>query len=104
MHSQSYPQSPICPYCHSAHTQFTDAQQMAMPPQNPSLASFSPMTLATVGMHMSKRMHLPPLLGGLAGLVLGGMVLLYINYQKPVMILHYQCEQCHAEFETQHVA
>lgn len=98
----AFPQHPICPYCHSAHTQLIEQHELAMTQHAPSLASFSPMTLATVGMHLSKRLYLPPLLGGLAGLVMGGMLLLYINYQKPIQVLHYQCEQCHDHFEVQH--
>ncbi|MFG0635325.1 hypothetical protein [Acinetobacter soli] len=93
--------SPICPHCHSPHTLLLDTRQLSLPVQHSPLATFSPMTLATVGMHMAKRLRLPSLLGGFMGLVVGGMVLLYINYQKPIRIMHYQCEQCQQQFEIE---
>ena len=97
-----HPQKPVCPYCHSMHIQLIDTQQVTPPSNVPSIATFSPMGIATIGMQMSKRLHLPPLLGGLAGLVIGGMVLLYLNYQKQVLAHYYQCEQCMQSFEFHH--
>lgn len=63
------------------------------------MVAFSPMALANIGMQVSKRLNLPPMLGGLTGLVLGGVVLLFLNHQKPIQVLQYQCEQCQESFE-----
>lgn len=95
------PQSPVCPYCHSSHTQWRDTRAPESPQNLPKLSSFSPMALASIGMQVSRRFHVPPLLGGLAGLMMGGMVLLYVNLQKPPLIMRYQCEQCMGQFEIQ---
>lgn len=99
--TQHPPQSPICPYCHSLHTQWRETRTLESQQHLPKLSTFSPMTLASIGMQVSRRFHMPPLLGGLAGLVMGGMVLLYVNLQKPLLIMRYQCEQCMGQFEIQ---
>ena len=91
--------STMCPYCHSAHTQLIQTHQLSTQSNTASIVAFSPMALANIGMQLSKRLNLPPMLGGLTGLVVGGVVLLFLNHQKPIQILQYQCEQCQETFE-----
>ena len=91
-------QSVFCPYCHSPRTQLIQSQQLTGQTES-SIVAFSPMALANIGMQVSKRLNFPPMLGGLTGLVLGGVVLLFLNHQKPIQVLQYQCEQCQESFE-----
>ncbi|MEY2340247.1 hypothetical protein AB0879_018455, partial [Acinetobacter baumannii] len=61
-----------CPYCHSLHI-------ILLRQTEPSsgvfakLSSFSPMSLASACMQLSKRSSVHPLVGGFIGLVIGGM-------------------------------
>ena len=96
---QGTPQSVFCPYCHSSHTQLIQSHQLTTQTNSSSMVAFSPMALANIGMQVSKRLNLPPMLGGLTGLVVGGIVLLFLNHQKPIQVLQYQCEQCQETFE-----
>ena len=75
------------------------SHQLSTQSTSSSMVAFSPMALANIGMQVSKRLNLPPMLGGLTGLVVGGVVLLFLNHQKPIQILQYQCEQCQETFE-----
>ncbi|KAF1022111.1 MAG: hypothetical protein GAK29_03279 [Acinetobacter bereziniae] len=91
-----------CPYCHSPHVQLLRRSQQSQPKTHLTFSSCSPMSLATVGMQLSKKFKINPLLGGLIGLVAGGMFLLYIQQQDNLITLHYQCEQCQEHFDIQH--
>lgn len=55
----------ICPFCHSSHTQLIQAHQLTTQPNSTGIVAFSPMALANIGMQVSKRLNLPPMLGGL---------------------------------------
>ncbi|EPR85185.1 hypothetical protein L289_0365 [Acinetobacter gerneri DSM 14967 = CIP 107464 = MTCC 9824] len=92
-----------CPHCHSEHVQLLKQTEQRQHSPLSRLSTFSPMTLATVAMQMSKRMHIHPLFGGCIGLVVGGMFLLYVEYQSEITVLHYQCEQCQQHFEIRQV-
>lgn len=94
--------SPACPHCHSIHIRFVETRQLSAP-ENTSVAVFSPMALANIGMQLSRRLDLPPMLGGFAGLVIGGAVLFLLNYQNPIQIQQYYCEQCQESFEAQNI-
>lgn len=94
------PMNPICPHCHSSHTRLIDSHQLTTPVPTTAVANFSPMALANVGIQLSKRLNLPPMLGGMTGLVIGGVVLLFLNSHKPIQIQQYQCEQCQETFEV----
>lgn len=63
--------------------------------------SFSPMTLITIGSQMSKRINVHPVIGGLVGLVIGGVALLYVQHQNNMRVFHYRCEQCQEHFQIQ---
>ncbi len=88
-----------CPYCHSPHVQLLRQSQQAK--SKVSFSSCSPMSLATVGMRISKQLGFNAFIGGFIGLAAGGMFLLYIQQQYNLITLHYQCEQCQQHFETQ---
>lgn len=90
-----------CPYCHSTHVQLLRRTQETQSRTKISFSSCSPMSLATVGMQISKRLGINPLVGGFIGLTVGGVFLLYIQQQDNMVIWYYQCEQCLEHFEIQ---
>ncbi|MCH7384414.1 hypothetical protein MMP71_11170 [Acinetobacter dispersus] len=90
-----------CPYCHSTHVQLLRQSQNKQARSKISFSSCSPMSLATVGMQISKRLGINPIIGGFIGLAAGGMFLLYIQQEDNLITLHYQCEQCLGHFEMQ---
>lgn len=91
----------LCPYCHSSHVlQLKNVQQESQLPSI-SLNSLSPMALATMGVQVSKRYNIHPVLGGVAGLVIGGVVYLYTQYKNSVATRYFICEQCQKYFEVQ---
>lgn len=90
-----------CPYCHSPHVQLLRRSQQAQPKTKFTFSSCSPMSLASVGMQISKRLGIHPMVGGFIGLTVGGVFLLYIQQQENLITLHYQCEQCQEHFEIQ---
>ena len=90
-----------CPYCHSTHVQLLRRSQETQSRTKISFSSCSPMSLATVGMQISKRLGINPLVGGFIGLTVGGVFLLYIQQQDNIVTWHYQCEQCLEHFEIQ---
>ncbi|MCU4379609.1 hypothetical protein [Acinetobacter haemolyticus] len=90
-----------CPYCHSTHVQLLRRTQETQSRTKISFSSCSPMSLATVGMQISKRLGINPLVGGFIGLTVGGVFLLYIQQQDNIVTWQYQCEQCLEHFEIQ---
>ena len=87
-----------CPHCHSAHItriQYQAAGDVIL--QN----SISPMALAKLGMEVATRLKVHPLIGGVAGLLLGGGALLYVNHKNKHSKSLYHCEQCQHEFELE---
>ncbi|WP_333665634.1 hypothetical protein [Acinetobacter guillouiae] len=90
-----------CPYCHSPHVQLLRRSQQTQPKTKFTFSSCSPMSLASVGMQISKRLGINPLVGGFIGLTVGGVFLLYIQQQENLFTWHYQCEQCQEHFEIQ---
>jgi len=90
-----------CPYCHSPHVQLLRRSQQTQPKTKFTFSSCSPMSLASVGMQISKRLGINPMVGGFIGLTVGGVFLLYIQQQENLITLHYQCEQCQEYFDIQ---
>ena len=90
-----------CPYCHSTHIRLLQQTELTREAAPSALANLSPMTFASIGMQMSRRLHVAPFFGGIVGLVLGGVLLLYTQQQNGRVILHYLCEQCQQSFETE---
>lgn len=84
------------------HVQLLRQSQQSQSKTKFTFSSCSPMSLATVGMQISKRLRINPFVGGFIGLAAGGMFLLFIQQQDNLITLHYQCEQCQEHFEIQH--
>ncbi|GAA5001350.1 hypothetical protein GCM10023206_03800 [Acinetobacter puyangensis] len=88
-----------CPYCYSEHV------SRVMPQPSSANSNLSSMTCAGIGATLSKSLPLPkvisPLLGGLAGAVVGGLIDSLIQPskapQQPVPYFH--CHNCQCDFQ-----
>jgi len=93
-----YIMSLICPYCLSDQVIQVMNQQMNGAESSGLAASAS---FATIGATISKGLPLPvsPLLGGLAGAVIGGLFSSVFNEpKKPITMTYYHCNQCQQNF------
>jgi len=93
-----YIMSLICPYCLSDQVIQVMNQQMNGAESSGLAASAS---FATIGASISKGLPLPvsPLLGGLAGAVIGGLFSsVFDEPKKPITMTYYHCNQCQQNF------
>ncbi|WP_218697743.1 hypothetical protein [Acinetobacter harbinensis] len=87
-----------CPYCLSDQVIQVVNQQVNGAESSGLAASAS---FATIGASISKSLPLPvsPLLGGLAGAVIGGLFnSVFDEPKKPVTMTYYHCNQCQQNF------
>ena len=87
-----------CPYCFSEQIVQVVNQQVGSPTGTGIAASAS---LATIGATISKSLPLPfsPVLGGLAGAVIGSLFSsVFDEPKKPVTMTYYHCNQCQQNF------
>jgi len=87
-----------CPYCLSDQVIQVVNQQVSGSDSTGLAASAS---FATIGATISKGLPLPvsPLLGGLAGVVIGGLFSNVFNEpKKPITMTYYHCNQCQHNF------
>ncbi|WP_256415005.1 hypothetical protein [Acinetobacter sp. 5862] len=83
-----------CPYCYSVNVSRTTAQ----PSGN---NSFSSMAGAGIGASLAKRLPTPfsPLLGGLAGAVVGGLIDSLVQPSQPQQsTAYFHCNNCQCNF------
>ncbi len=93
-----YLMSLTCPYCLSDQVIQVVNQQVNGTESSGLAASAS---FATIGASISKSLPLPvsPLLGGLAGAVIGGLFSsVFEEPKKPVTMTYYRCNQCQQNF------
>ncbi|OUY07438.1 hypothetical protein [Acinetobacter populi] len=86
-----------CPFCQS--------EQVVLIENNPSptnaMASMaSPATLAALGATVAKSFNLPPLVGGVAGTVLGGLVNILTEPEPLQPISLCFCQHCYQRFPS----
>ena len=87
-----------CPYCYSDQIIQVVNQQVSGSDSKGLAASAS---FATIGASISKSFPLPvsPLLGGLAGAVIGGLFSSVLNEpKKPITMTYYHCNHCQQNF------
>lgn len=87
-----------CPYCFSDQVIQVVNQQVSGSESTGLAASAS---FATIGASISKSFPLPisPLLGGLAGAVIGGLFSsVFDESKKPITMTYYHCNQCQQNF------
>ena len=85
-----------CPFCQSQNIILIEATSSQASPVA-SLAS--PATLAALGATVAKSFNLPPLVGGVAGTVLGGLVNAMTESHAPITSQPLCfCQQCSQRF------
>ena len=95
---EMYIMSLICPYCLSDQVIQVVNQQVNGTESSGLAASAS---LATIGASISKSLPSPvsPLLGGLAGAVIGGLFSsVFDEPKKPITLAYYHCNHCQQNF------
>lgn len=87
-----------CPFCHSTSVIFI---QMNTSPSNTALSSLgTPATLAALGTTVAKTFNLPPIVGGIAGTVLGSVLNSFTEQRAPSQQNLCFCSNCYQKFPT----
>lgn len=90
-----------CPYCHSTNVMLVEANiQQA----NSTLSNLtSPATLGVLGTTVAKSLNLPPIIGGIAGTVLGGLFNSFTEQSTPSQQSLCFCHNCYQKFPLQYL-
>ena len=95
-----------CPFCHSTDIMIVEAniQQANSTLSNlasPALSNLaSPAALGALGSTVAKSFNLPPIVGGIAGTVLGGLFNSLTEQTTPRQQSLYFCHNCYQKFPT----
>lgn len=90
-----------CPYCYSEQVSKLDNQTDVFKSFEKLIESISPANLAALGMKLAKHAGIPPVLGGLIGVVVGGtlvMVSQHYFYKYYRNADQYHCHHCQRSF------
>ena len=87
-----------CPFCHSTHVMLVEANTQQ---SNTALSSLaSPAALAALGSTVAKSFNLPPIVGGIAGTVLGSVL---NSFTEPSALTQQHlcfCHNCYQKFPS----
>lgn len=90
-----------CPFCHSDNLVTLSPQHAGLGQLEVLLEAMSPAAMAALGVKLSRQLDIPPIVGGLIGVVVGGGLML-INQQilsKYQSLNHrYLCNDCQNSF------
>lgn len=86
-----------CPFCQSEHIVFIENN---VPQTNAMVSMASPATLAALGATVAKSFNLPPLVGGVAGTVLGGLVNIIMEPEPTQPVSLCFCQHCYQRFPS----
>ena len=91
-----------CPFCHSTNVMLVEVSTQ---PSNIALASLvTPSTLGALGSTVAKSFNLPPIVGGIAGTFLGGMLGSVLNsfteQSTPLQQNLCFCHNCYQKFPS----
>ncbi|WP_180165071.1 hypothetical protein [Acinetobacter sp. YH12049] len=91
----------ICPFCHSTEVMLVDASTQQ---SNTTLSSLvTPTTLGALGTTVAKSFNLPPIVGGIAGTVLGGLFNSFTEQSTPPQQSLCFCHNCYQKFPIQYL-
>lgn len=87
-----------CPFCHSTNVMLVEAstQQSTTPLSN----LVTPTTLGALGTTVAKTFNLPPIVGGIAGTVLGSVLNSFTEQSIPPQQNLCFCHNCYQKFPT----
>lgn len=87
-----------CPFCHSTNIMVIEANPQQA---NTSLTHLaSPAALGALGTTVAKSFNLPPIVGGIAGTVLGGLFNTLTEQSTPRQQSLYFCHNCYQKFPS----
>lgn len=87
-----------CPFCHSMNVMLVEASTQQ---SNTTLSSLvTPTTLGALGSTVAKTFNLPPIIGGIAGTVLGSVLNSLTEPSTPSQQNLCFCHNCYQKFPT----
>ena len=87
-----------CPFCHSTNVMLVEASTQQ---SNTTLSSLvTPTTLGTLGSTVAKTFNLPPIIGGIAGTVLGSVLNSFTESSTPTQQNLCFCHNCYQKFPS----
>lgn len=90
-----------CPYCNSERLILLENPTDYAEYLKKIMENFSPFNLAILGAKLCKNSPIPPYIGGMVAIVVGGVVVLvsqHYFYKHYSHAQHYQCLNCHKTF------
>ncbi|ENX60467.1 MULTISPECIES: hypothetical protein [Acinetobacter] len=87
-----------CPFCHSTNVMLVEVstQQSNIPLNN----LVTPTTLGALGTTVAKSFNLPPIVGGIAGTVLGSVLNSFTEQSAPTQQNLCFCHNCYQKFPS----
>ena len=87
-----------CPFCHSTHVILVEASTQ----QSNTAFTYlvTPTTLGALGTTVAKSFNLPPIVGGIAGTVLGSVLNSFTEQSPPPQRNLCFCQNCYQKFPT----
>ena len=87
-----------CPFCHSMNVMLVEASTQQ---SNTTLSSLvTPTTLGALGSTVAKTFNLPPIIGGIAGTVLGSVLNSFSESSTPPQQNLCFCHNCYQKFPS----
>ena len=90
-----------CPFCHSTDVMLVEAITQQSNTAFTNLVT--PTTLGALGTTVAKSLNLPPIIGGIAGTVLGGLFNSFTEQSIPSQISLCFCHNCYQKFPIQYL-
>ena len=87
-----------CPFCHSTNVMLIEASTQK---SNTTLSTMvTPTTLGALGTTVAKTFNLPPIIGGIAGTVIGSVLNSFTELSAPSPQNLCFCHNCYQKFPT----
>ena len=90
-----------CAFCHSTDIMIVEANAQQANSTLSNLAS--PAALGALGTTVAKSLNLPPIVGGIAGTVLGGLFNSFTEQSTPPQQSLCFCHNCYQKFPIQYL-
>ncbi|WP_171265976.1 hypothetical protein [Acinetobacter sp. LoGeW2-3] len=91
-----------CPFCHSSDIHLLEPSQ-ALSANVLTSSMISPATMAALGASVSKSLNVPPIIGAIAGAVIGGVFMFVLDEPESPKVSHsipiYRCNHCQMQID-----